>query len=215
MLNILKSQSLKLFLVLNVALTAFAVADDAKPWKPAGEVDGVKVFTREKEGSDIREIQATAVIKAPPARVMKVLGDYNEYKNFMPYTKESRLLSKEGNVTFFYSYLALPVISDRDYALKLTDTSDVQGASPFYKVAWEPANDKAPPLKKSVIRVEINKGHWLLKPTNGGDETFATYYLFTDPAGAIPKFLVNKANKDAIPDLFRAIRKRVTDQRYN
>jgi hypothetical protein len=142
---------------------------------------------------------------------MKVLGDYDNYKSFMPYTRESKVIAKEGKTTYFYSYIAPPVVDNRDYTLKLVDES----AADFYKVTWTPANDKGPAPRDGTVRLQINKGHWLLEPTEDGKGTSATYYLYTDPAGAIPTFLVNKANRDSVPDIFRAVRKRIVDPKYN
>jgi hypothetical protein len=41
----------------------------------------------------------------------------------------------------------------------------------------------------------------------GGQKTEATYYVYTDPGGSIPKWIANKANSTAVPDVFKAIRK--------
>src|SRR4051794_11406052 len=93
-------------------------------WELANETnDGVKVFTRMKTGSDVREVQAMATIDAPPARVMKVLDDLDNYKAFMPYTKESKVLAREGKTTFFYSYITPPIVDNRDYTLRIVDES--------------------------------------------------------------------------------------------
>jgi hypothetical protein len=181
-------------------------------WELSTETgDGIKVFTRAKSGSDVREVQAQGTIDAPPARVFKVLGDLESYKDFMPYTKESKVVAKEGKSTFFYSYISPPIVDNRDYTLKLIDES----AADFYKIVWEPANDRGPPPRDGAVRLKVNKGHWLLEPNEDGTKTFATYYLYTDPAGAIPTWLVNKANRDSVPDIIRAIRKRVPNKRYD
>lgn len=181
-------------------------------WELANETkDGVKVFTREKAGSAIREVQAMGLIDASPARVYKVISDLDNYKDFMPYTRESKVIGKDGKNTLFYSYIAPPVVSNRDYTLRMID----QSSADIYKVAWEPANEKGPAPRSNTVRLEVNKGHWLLEPSEDGKQTTATYYLYTDPAGDIPTWLVNKANRDSVPDIFRAIRKRITDRRYD
>ena len=56
--------------------------------------------------------------------------------------------------------------------------------------------------------VGVNEGSWTLEALDGGRRTRATYYLYTDPGGSIPKWIANKANTMALPDLFEAIRKR-------
>ncbi len=181
-------------------------------WELANETnDGVKVFTRMKAGSEIREVQAMGLVKAAPARVFKVISDLDSYKDFMPYTRESKVVGKEGKDTFFYSYIAPPVVSNRDYTLRMID----QSSADVYKVAWEPANTKGPAPRSNSVRLEVNKGFWLLEPSEDGKDTTATYYVYTDPAGDIPNWLVNKANRDSVPEVFSAIRKRVVDKKYD
>lgn len=201
---------------LTIILLAKLLVTGSAGWELASETnDGIKVFTRAKSGSAVREVQAMGEIQASPERVYKVIADLENYKDFMPYTKESKVLERQGKTTFFYSYITPPIVANRDYTLKLVDRSNPDPAAPYYKVEWEPANDKGPAPIDGTVRLEVNKGHWMLEPTEDGKGTSATYYLYTDPAGAIPTWMVNKANKDSVPDIFRAIRKRVPNKKYD
>ena len=201
---------------LTIILLAKVLTTTAGGWELANETnDGIKVFTRIKAGSDIREVQAMGLIDASPARVYKVISDLDNYKDFVPYTRESKVVAKEGKTTFFYSYIAPPVVTNRDYTLRMTDQSNLDPLAGFYKVSWEPANDRGPAPRSNTVRLEVNKGYWLLEVSEDGKQTTATYYLYTDPAGQIPTWLVNKANRDSVPDIFRAIRKRIKDKRYD
>jgi hypothetical protein len=197
---------------LTIILLAKALTTVSGGWELANETnDGVKVFTRMKAGSDIREVQAMGTVNASPARVYKVISDLDNYKDFMPFTRESKVVGKEGKHTFFYSYIAPPIVSNRDYTLRMID----QSSADVFKVAWEPANDKGPAPRDGTVRLQVNKGFWLLEPTEDGNNTTATYYVYTDPAGDIPNWLINKANRDSVPDVFRAIRKRVVNKKYD
>jgi len=66
-------------------------------------------------------------------------------------------------------------------------------------------------LCRGVVRINVNDGFWKLEPSDG--KTHATYYLYTDPGGAVPKFVANFANRTAVPNVFKAIRKAVTSDR--
>ena len=61
-----------------------------------------------------------------------------------------------------------------------------------------------------MVRVKVNTGSWLLEPREEGKKTFVTYSLLTDPGGSLPKFVADKANKKAVPDVIRAVRKNAT-----
>ncbi len=179
-------------------------------WELQNESDGIKVFTRVKDGSSVREVKAIGSIDAAPERVFKVIGDYDHYTEFMPYMRESKVVAREGKTVYVYGYIAPPVVSNRDYTLKMTDET----AADVYKVSWVPANEKGPAPRSGTVRLAINTGSWTFEPDENG-KTTATYYLYTDPAGAIPTWMVNKANRDSLPDVLRAIRKRVKDKRYD
>ena len=60
------------------------------------------------------------------------------------------------------------------------------------------------------MRVKLNNGYWHLEPRENGTKTWATYYVLTDPGGSIPKWIANRANNTAVPDVFAAVRKVIT-----
>ena len=111
-----------------------------------------------------------------------------------------------GKVTYFYSVVNAPLVDRRDYTLKIVDDSDWKDGKGFLRTSWT-ASDKGPPEKEDVVRVKINVGYWKLEARDGGKKTFATYYVYTDPGGSVPKWAVNKGNGIAVPNVFAAIRK--------
>ncbi len=189
-------------------LLALASGPESGKWELKAKEDGVSVFSRERAGSRLPELKAIGLIDAPPAEVWKTISDYANYKKNMPYTEESKVLSTEqdGKVTLFYSVINAPFVSRRDYIIRLVDESDGSGT---YKVSWTPVKE-GPPPKDGVVRVLINDGYWLLEPRDNGTKTFATYYLHTDPGGSIPRWIANKANDTAVPNVFRSVRKVVS-----
>ena len=199
--------------LLAIASFALLASPDSGPgWTKAAETDGITVFTRDKPGSEVKELKALGTIDSPAEAVWKVIRDYAKYKERMPYTEVAEVVATEegGKVTWFYSRIAAPFVAKRDYTLKIIDESDWKDGKGFLKSSWVMAPDKGPPPIKDVVRLKTNDGFWLLEPKDGGKRTFVTYYLFTDPGGSIPKFLVNSANSSAVPDVFRAIRKHAT-----
>lgn len=200
------------------ALAALALLADPDPapapdsgsgWTKAAESDGITVFNRDKPGTEVKELKATGMIDAPPDAVWKVLRDYPKYKERMPYTEAAEVVATEegGKLTWFYSRIAAPFVAKRDYTLKIVDESDWRDGKGFLKSSWTMAPDRGPAPQSGVVRLKTNDGFWLLEPRDGGKRTFTTYYLFTDPGGSVPKFMVNMANGSAVPDVFRAIRK--------
>lgn len=181
-------------------------------WKQTNVDSGVTVFTRPRLNSEVTELRGTGLIDAPPDRVRKVILDYPSYPRTMPYMQEARVLGKEpdGKTLYVYNRVSAPLIAARDYVLKVKDESRWDEGRGFLKVSWtvNPDDRGVAPLP-DVVRVRINDGYWHLEPREGGTKTFATYYLFTDPGGTVPKFVVNHANTTALPDIFKALRKAV------
>jgi hypothetical protein len=182
---------------------------DGGGWQQAAKSDGVYVYSREKQGTDVREVKAQGMIDAPPQAVWKAIRDYEAYTKTMPYTEVSKILDREEGekVLYVYNVIKAPLVDRRDYAIKVVDESDWRDGQGYLKVSWTAANDRAPKLAEGTVRVEVNDGYWKLEPREGGAKTFATYYLYTNPGGALPKWVVNRANGSAVPDVFQCVRK--------
>lgn len=191
-------------------------ADEAK-WKLAAEDNGIKIYSRMKDGENVAEMRAMGVMDAAPAEVWKAVRDYDGYVKNMPFTEYGKVLSRsEGDkVIFFHSIVNTPLVDKRDYIIRLTDESDT--GKGIFHVAWRAAvaedGVELPKEKEGVVRVKLNNGFWRLEPRDNGTKTFATYYVHTDPGGQIPKFIANKGNTMAVPKVFECIRNTVAAER--
>ncbi len=199
------------------ALTMVVLASDPAAevgWEVAKQMDGLTVYAREREGSAVREMRAVGVIDAPPERVWKALRNYERYAQDMPYTEEARVLAREDGdrITWLYSVINAPLVDRRDYVIRLVDESKWKDGKGYLRVTWKPANEKAPSRPDNIVRVQINEGYWHLEPAEGG-KTKATYYVYTDPGGSLPRWVANRANSTAVPDVFEHVRKAAVRQK--
>lgn len=185
------------------------LADPEPAWQRAAETDGITVYTRERKDSPVREMKAQGMVDAPPERVFKVVRDFDHYAQTMPSTETSYVISREdnGKVAYVYMLIRPPLISRRDFIIRAVDESDSKNGEGYFKSTWKVVSDKGPPPKPDIVRITINDGYWLLEPRDGGKKTLATYYLYTDPGGSVPKWIVNQANGTSVPDVFRAVRR--------
>lgn len=186
-------------------------------WIKSGQESGITIFTRDRAGSDIREVKAVGIIDAAPHACMNVVEDLANFKHFMPHTKESSIVGREPDGAILaYQFLTLPLVSDRDYVLRVTDETPTTapGQAPkYFKSAWT-VSRKGPPPRDGVVRVVVNDGYWMFESADGGKRTRATYYLYTNPGGMLPSFIINKANTTTLPDLFAAVRTQAQIKRY-
>jgi hypothetical protein len=189
-------------------LTAASPTNQKEQWEVKTKNSIVTVYARNKKDSPIQEYKSVGIIPAAPEAVFKVLTDFNHYKEIMPYTEESKIISTEqdGKVVYFYSLLNAPLVSRRDYVIRVVlDQSNWKDGKGFLKTSWTCAKTNLG-LKQGVVRVKVNQGSWILESWER-NKTRATYYLYTDPGGSLPSFVINRANSSAIPDIFRVLAK--------
>ncbi len=186
---------------------------DATKWETESAGKDLSLQSRRREASALKEFRAIGLIAAPTESVFAVLDDSEAYPSFMPYTAECRILKRDREGVVVYQRLKLPLLSDRDYTLRTHHEVSPGTAGATYRIRWETANDLGPVAKSGVMRVKLCEGGWLLEP-DGPNATRATYTVYTDSGGAVPKFIAEKGSRIAIRKIFDAIRKQVKEPRY-
>jgi hypothetical protein len=181
-------------------------------WKFVSNKDGVALYRRQRAASN--ESKAIGEIAAPTALVHAVIDDLESYSSFMPYTAECRVLKREGDSVLVYQRISAPLVSDRDYTVRVRSSSKRIEDGTSYLSKWETENALGPAEKSGVIRVKLCEGSWLLEPA-GPNATRATYLIYTDSGGMIPKFIRETGSQAGIRKLFAAIRKQVRDPKYS
>ena len=176
--------------------------------------DNVALYRRPRPGPGLYEFKAIGEIAAATTVVHAVIDDADSYPQFMPYTAECRVLKREGDSVLNYQRLSAPLVSDRDYTLRVRTTSKVVAGGTSYLSRWETDNAPGPPEKRGVVRVKLCEGGWLLEPSGPG-ATRATYSVYTDCGGVIPAFVKSAGSQIGIRKIFDAIRKQVLVPKYN
>lgn len=201
---------------LSVALSVFAALPaHADEWKKRSDAEGVEIYSREVPGARVHESKAVGVIDAPPRACFKLVTDFENYPRVMPYTQEAKVMAREGDkVSYFYTVIDAPLVSLRDYTIRVVDDSAPDATGGGYRARWVIANDHGPPRRDKVVRVAANTGFWEFTPIDGGQHTRVTYQVLIDPGGSIPAWIADRANLSAMRGLFKALRKAVQDPKY-
>jgi len=199
-----------------VALVLVAGVAGAADWKTVAEKPMV---IRVRERADLpgaREVWAEGDMAVSAWAVQAVLTDHEAFREWMPYVKESRLVSTASKVErVTYTRLELPVISSRDFVLFVYDEQklDDEGEGEFVQ-RWR-ADAGLLPKRHGVVRLKHNEGSWHITPAGEGRAHFV--YRFTvEPGGSIPGFLAGFGQKDAVLDTVGALERRarrVSEQR--
>jgi hypothetical protein len=191
------------------SVEALDVKSPGPDWAEAYRTGELVIFTRDIEIG--RRIIGVAEVEAPPEVVFNVLSDFEHYPEFMPYVEESRVLSRKGESELVtYARIAPPLVSERDYPLKVRLTRGSPSNGNVFKVEWTPSPDSWPEME-GVVRVKLNEGSWHVAPLEGGQRARLTYTVLTNPGGLIPDFVISMSNTIAIPELFKAIKKRAAE----
>lgn len=162
------------------------------------KVDGISIF--EHPTSDLIRIGAEGRLPAPPSEVQKVLLDFPRHADVLERVAVCRILSRGPNELSLYQRLELPVVSDRDFTLRVT-----WGEAPARRWIRYRAVRAGPPAEDGVVRVTRNHGGWDLLPIEGGRATWARYQSNLDLAGSLPVWMTKSGAVDELPSLFRAM----------
>lgn len=164
------------------------------PWKFRHEKNGVKVFTRRDSATGILELKLRTEVKAPLHAVVALANDVPNLKNWAYRLDESYLIKKISDTEgYMYMRTDFPYpFSDRDmvihYVIK-QDPVTLQVTSTS-KSAYQLL-----PEKKGIIRIKLIETKWTYTPLANGLVALE-YQLKSDPAGNIPKWLINLAADD-------------------
>ncbi|MBF5041316.1 MULTISPECIES: START domain-containing protein [Myxococcaceae] len=195
-----------------VVLLALGAGPASPPaaWEAVTEVDGIRVYARERAESSVSEVRAVGMVDAPPLAVWQVVRDYANQPKSSPYVEVARVLASEadGKVILLYNVIKAPLADRRDVTVRITDESDWQEGRGYLKARWT-ASELGPPPTPGIVRIHLNDGFWLLEPMDGGARTRVTYSLYTDPGGSVPRWIVNRANRSSLPEVLRALRREV------
>ncbi len=175
-------------------------------WKKVSEGKGVTIERRVRPGSQFDELRASAQAPIPPAQFFATVWNYREFPQFVPYLKVLEVLDDDGQTSHVYQRIAMPVVADRDYVLKLTKHVDANRQ--VYQMMFESAEGIGPSPSEKWVRVHNIRGGWKLEPTADGKGTRITYESFSEPGGNIPTWVANMAQRDAPRDLVLAMTKR-------
>src|SRR5213079_2743676 len=210
----MKREAATIVFLAGAALSIFAAEPvQNADWKAVKQTNGVAIYSRPHEGSNLKEFKAIGEIDATTETVHKIIDDVEAYASFMPYTAECRVIERDPDSILTYQRVSPKIISDRDYTLRIEKKSWPVENGLAYLNRWEPANENGPAEKPGVFRVKVCDGSWLIEPTGEG-KTRATYSVFTDSGIGGPAFLANTISTTGINKLFAAVRKQAKNPKY-
>lgn len=179
----------------------------ADVWETVEEEDAL-IKVRARTDINGKEVWAEKDVEANAYDVQTALMDSASFRLWMPYVKESRVVTTNPDGSrVAYAKLDLPMVDDRDYVIAVVDekklTEDGQGE---YVQRWK-VTDGGVPERKGVVRLKHNEGTWQVT-AKGENKTHIVYKFTVDPGGSIPDWLASFGQKDGVMDTLGAVEKR-------
>ncbi|MBU6343454.1 MAG: hypothetical protein KGS48_18295 [Bacteroidetes bacterium] len=199
-----------LFMHLFVACAFIMNAQNKDGWAFKNEKEGVKVYY--KNTSNIQEIKLISSIQSNLSGMIQLFTEVEHYPLWGYKVIEARLLKRiSATEMYYYSRIDFPwPMSDRDLIMHSQMTQD-----PATKkvVCTSTAAPDFIPEVKDVVRVRTANTTWTLFPGTGG-WLYSEYYIYSDPGGSIPAWLINMAIDVGPRETIKNIRAILRDPRY-
>ncbi|WP_224244965.1 START domain-containing protein [Hyalangium gracile] len=183
------------------------VAQAAEEWETVESKKAV-IKVRPRPDGNGKEVWAEKEVEADARDVQNALMDSGSFRLWMPYVKESRVVSTQPDGSrVAYARLKLPVVDDRDYAITVVDEKKLaEDGTGEYVQRWKAVPD-ALPVREDIVRIKHNEGTWQIIPKGEG-KTHIVYKFSVDPGGSVPGWLASFGQKDGVLDTLKAVQDR-------
>lgn len=165
-----------------------SVTTDSTDWKLVKTKNNIKIYTRNAEGSKIKEFKSVTVITADMEFLEKIIDNVSNYPAWQANIATAKILKQVNNTTrYIYYTTSVPwPVTNRDVVLLSVKFVDVDGTI-TYNLTGEPDYIKG---KADFIRIKYLKSMCRIKSL-GNKKIEITFESFGDPGGYIPDSLIN------------------------
>ena len=197
--------------VLTIGLLLVSISLTAQSWELKNEEEGIKVYTRRVENSDIKAIKVECTIEATLSQLTAVLLDIPASDEWVYATKFCRVQKTiSSSELIYHSEIDVPwPANNRDFIVRMKLKQDsitkkltVDGENlPHYLNEQE-----------DVVRIMHTESNWTVTPRNKYLDIVFT--LHVHPGGSIPAWLVNLFATRGPLETFRNLRSQVNKPEY-
>jgi len=157
-------------------------------WKLRKNKNGIEVYTRKVNNSNLVEFKVTATLQASLLKVRKIIDDVESYPLWMANLEQSGTIKKISN-TERYDYFEIKVpwpFENRDMVMHV---KSLFSKNKIIHLEILNSQDYIP-AKENMVRIQEAEGSWhfLLVEEN---TTKITYQLYSDPGGNIPNWVID------------------------
>ncbi len=166
----------------------------AYDWELVKNENGIEVYVKPVENSEIREFMAVTTAATSLSAVLALLDDTGSYTKWNYRCGEAKLLYRKNDlerITYMVTTSPWPV-DDRDIAVKSVISQDKKTGVVTITLTGLPDYT---PARDGKVRMKSLRGYWRLEPLGKG-KVKIIYRLHTEPGGSVPDSLVNSSLVD-------------------
>lgn len=181
---------IKLVLILNMLVcNVFSQPTENTGWVLERNENGIKIFTRFREGSEIKEFKAITTVDIDINKINELVDNIDTYTQWMANTKENYTLKRiDKNTRYDYFVAELPwPMRNRDNILLVTKTRNPQNGQIIMTLKGVPDYK---PGKPGLVRMPYADGQWQFTPV-GRERVEVIYKFMGDPGGSMPAWAIN------------------------
>lgn len=157
-------------------------------WKLKKEEDGINVYTRDRAGSNLKDIKVTCSYESSLSAFVYVLSQKEDYPEWIYSCSESKVLKVVSPLeSYHYQVTDAPwPVDDRDLIIHQKIKQNSNGTVEIFASG----SPDYIPEKRKRVRVPDYKAHWKIVP-EGKNLLSVEYYISLDPGGSIPDWIIN------------------------
>jgi len=158
-------------------------------WELSKKERGISVFVSKNKISTMKSFKGVMTINSRLSPLVKVLNDSSIYPKLFHNCKSAKTLKELSKVeSYRYMITSMPwPVKNRDFVVH---SKLKQNKSNNQIVITSNAEPNYSPLKAGMVRIQKMKARWILTPLKKG-QVKVVYEVNVDPAGKLPKWLVN------------------------
>ncbi|MDX1960984.1 MAG: START domain-containing protein [Leptospiraceae bacterium] len=180
-------------------------------WDLAKNSNSIKVYTRNVEGSELKEFKATTSLKTSLSALVALLKDESAMLSWWPDSKVAKIV-KETSASDWYYYFEIKApfpVNNRD----MINRFQVSQAADKKVTITLTTHPEYMPVKSGIVRLPKLKGFWQLTPQTDGNVEII-YQLHSEPGGSLPDFLANSTVTDSPHKVLTNLRKKILEEKY-
>jgi hypothetical protein len=178
-----------------------------EPWQACkvkdADKDNMSLEKRAVQDSKFLEYRAQVTSRLSAEAILRTLwGNLTDPPKGV--VKQRQILRRSETEVVLYDQVRTPVVSDRDYTLRIWIEREPAGT---LHLKMHTAPELGPPPADKHVRIPIIRGEWTLVPTREGGAQ-VTFQCFSEPGGSVPAFMVRGAQQDqVVSDVRRVLAK--------